>query len=85
MFLHGLHTGKNNETFRKLLISKDDSPAVRMEEEIEASKFMKEKLLKRFIELYIIIRNPLQENSSVHHVRDASTRTAYKVYTIVLQ
>ena len=49
MFLHGLHTEKNNETFRKLLISKDDSPAVRMEEEIEASKFMKEKLLKRFI------------------------------------
>ena len=33
---------KNDETFGKLLISKDGSPAVQIDEEIKTSKFMME-------------------------------------------
>ena len=42
VFLHRLHTEKNDETFGKLLISKDGSPAVRIDEEKKTSKFMME-------------------------------------------
>ena len=70
LFLRRLQTEKKDETFRKLLVSKDGSPAVRIDEEIKTSKFMNgnEKLLKRFIELFIIVRLTLLENNDVHHV-----------------
>ena len=42
VFLRRLHTEKNDETFGKLLISKDGSPAVRIDEEKKTSKFMME-------------------------------------------
>ena len=70
LFLRRLQTEKKDETFPKLLVSKDGSPAVRIDEEIKTSKFMNgnEKLLKRFIELFIIVRLTLLENNDVHHV-----------------
>ena len=70
VFLRRLQTEKKDETFCKLLVSKDGSPAVRIDEEIKTSTFMNgnEKLLKRFIELFIIIRLTLLENNDVHHV-----------------
>ena len=60
---------KNDET---LLISKDGSPAVRIDEEIKTSKFLMEtKNEKRCIELFIIMRRTLQEYSGVlHMIRD---------------
>ena len=42
MFLRRLSTGKNDQTFGILLISKDGSLAVRIDEEIKTSKFMME-------------------------------------------
>ena len=54
MFLRRLSTGKNDQTFGKLLISKDGSLAVRIDEEIKTSKFMMEtKNLFDFL-LYIL-------------------------------
>ena len=40
MFLRRLHTEKNDDTFGKLFISKGGSPAVRIDGELKARKFM---------------------------------------------
>ena len=42
VFLCRLYTEKNNETFGKLLISKDGSPAIRTDKEWKTSTFMME-------------------------------------------
>ena len=57
-----LHTENNHETFCKLLISKDGSPVVWIDEEMKRSKIW-ETLLNSFT-----IRGTLQENKGVCHV-----------------
>ena len=52
------------ETFGKLLIFKDGSPAIQTDEELKTSKLCWE----HFTELFIIIRCTPHENSVVHHV-----------------
>ena len=60
---------KIDETFHKLLNSKDGSAVIQIQEEIKTGKFMMEmKNFKRVYELIIIIRCTLRENSGIHHL-----------------
>ena len=88
MFLHRLQTEKNDETFGKLLISKDGSQAVRTGEEKKNRQIYdgNENLLKRSFIIFIIIRRTLRENSRVRQEKlTKGTPTYYSNFFRVRQ